>query len=67
MTSEQRAQAWELAVQYIEYSANGWSNHPVEKYINDKIIPQLHAKAKSLRRRERAKDPRNKTDVEPEI
>lgn len=66
MTSEQRARAWEWIADVAEGCAD-LEDDDMELYIRGKIIPHLHAKAKALRRKERAKDPRNKTDVEPEI
>lgn len=66
MTPEQRAMAWEFCVAQI----NHWQDTPnedVQKYIENTIIPHLYKKAKALRRKERAKDPRNKTDMDPEL
>ena len=68
MTPEQRARAWELVAWAAEkYAGYGDDDEEEDRYIQGKIIPHLHAKAKALRRKERAKDPRNKTDAEPEI
>ena len=67
MTSEQRARAWEMAATLILDTGLPLADEEMCAYIEGKLIPAMHAKAKSLRRRERAKDPRNKTDVEPEI
>jgi hypothetical protein len=67
MTSEQRARACELAAWAVERYAGYGDDADGDKYIEDKIIQHLHSKAKALRRKERAKDPRNKTDMEPEI
>jgi hypothetical protein len=51
MTAEQRARAWEMAATLILDTGMPMADEEMCAYIEGKLIPAMHAKAKALRRK----------------